>query len=241
MAGMLLFAAADSAVQNASIFSPASPPAQSIQNLSMLVLAISGFIFVVVEGVLFYSIYRFRRRQPDGRSDGTTEPPQVYGSAPIEIAWTAAPLLIVVVIVLVSARTLWEVNIDPPTPKPGDHALFVTVVGRQWWWEYTYDQFDGKPLGIVTANELHIPVSEDGNTATGFFDSEIGRRVSQLLGAAARGKNGLGAGPSEFDVVSMRPAGLVCRPMCRVLRHTTCQHAATRRRRIAAGVSAVAG
>ncbi len=167
MGGVLLFAAADSAAQNASIFSPASPPAHAIHNLSILILAIAAFIFVVVEGVLFYSVFRFRRRKSDVRWTSTTEPPQVYGSAPIEIAWTAAPLLIVVVIVLVSARTLWEVNIDPPTPKPGDHALFVTVVGRQWWWEYTYDQFndgqfDGKPLGIVTANELHIPVSEEG-------------------------------------------------------------------------------
>jgi len=166
MGGGLLLAAADSAVQNTSIFSPASPPAQSVANLSILIFAITGFIFVVVEGVLFYSIFKFRRRKPDrskrNGSIGTTEPPQVYGSAPIEIAWTAAPILIVVVIVLVSARTLWEVNIDTPQPKPGDQALYVTVVGKQWWWEYTIDQRNGQPLGIVTANELHIPVSDDG-------------------------------------------------------------------------------
>jgi cytochrome c oxidase subunit 2 len=158
MGGALLLAAADSAARNTSIFSPASPPAQSIHNLSILVLAIAGFIFIVVEGVLFYSIVRFRRR----RSDPASEPPQVYGSAPIEIAWTAAPILIVVVIVLVSTRTLWEVNVDPPRPKVGDNTLFVTVVGRQWWWEYTYDHYNGRPLDVVTANELHVPVSEDG-------------------------------------------------------------------------------
>lgn len=158
MAGLLLLAAADSATQNASIFSPASTPAHSIHNLAILVLAITGFIFVVVEGVLFYSVFRFRRR----KSEGTSEPPQVYGSAPIEIAWTAAPLLIVIVIVLVSARTLWEVQITPPPPKAGDQALYVTVIGRQWWWEYDYDQYNGQPLGFITANELHVPVSESG-------------------------------------------------------------------------------
>ncbi|HEX3997393.1 MAG TPA: cytochrome c oxidase subunit II [Pirellulales bacterium] len=159
MPGALLLAAADAATQNASIFSPASPPAQSIHNLAILIFAITGFIFVVVETVLFYSIFRFRRRKSDV---ATSEPPQLYGSAPIEIAWTAAPLLIVVVIVLVCARTLWEVDLPAPQPQPGDSTLFVTVVGRQWWWEYTYDTYDGKPLGIVTANELHIPVSEKG-------------------------------------------------------------------------------
>jgi cytochrome c oxidase subunit 2 len=166
-----------------SIFDPASPPAESIRNLSVLVLAITGFIFVVVEGILIYSIVRFRRRAaggapppetagPNGARE--TEPPQVYGSQPIEVAWTAAPALIVFVLVLVTARTLWEVNVPPPQPREGDDTLFVTVVGRQWWWEYQYDHYNGKPiravgpdgketdLPVITANELHVPASEDG-------------------------------------------------------------------------------
>jgi cytochrome c oxidase subunit 2 len=61
--------------------------------------------------------------------------------------------------VLVTARTLWEVKTTPPQPQAGDRTLFVTVVGRQWWWEYTYDHFDGEALGFTTANELHVPVS----------------------------------------------------------------------------------
>ena len=40
--------------------------------------------------------------------------------------------------------------------KPAD-ALEVTVIGHQWWWEFRYPK-----LGIVTANELHVPVSDDG-------------------------------------------------------------------------------
>ena len=90
------------------------------------------------------------------------EPPQFYGSKPIEIAWTAAPALVVFVLVLVSARTLWEVNVPPPQAREGDNTLFVTVVGYQWWWEYTYDRYNGRELGVTTANELHIPASEKG-------------------------------------------------------------------------------
>ena len=52
------------------------------------------------------------------------EPPQVYGSKPIEIAWTAAPALVVFVLVLVSARTLWEVNVPPAAAsRAGQYAL----------------------------------------------------------------------------------------------------------------------
>jgi cytochrome c oxidase subunit 2 len=165
----LLLASASPPPQNLSIFDPASPQAESIRTLSVLVLAITAFIFIVVEGILFYSLFRFRR------GTGSGEPPQVYGSKPIEIAWTAAPALVVFVLVLVTARTLWEVNKPPPrAPKPGDNTLFVTVVGRQWWWEYQYDHYNGKPiralgrdgrktdLPVITANELHVPAGADG-------------------------------------------------------------------------------
>jgi cytochrome c oxidase subunit 2 len=161
----LLLAWADGSPQNLSIFDPVSPPAESIRSLSILVIAITGIIFIVVEGILIYSIVRFRRRA----TDASTEPPQVYGSQPIEIAWTAGPALIVFVLVLVTARTLWEVNVPPPPPKAGDNALFVTVVGRQWWWEYTYDHYNGRELGVVAANELHIPASEEGVARPAFL------------------------------------------------------------------------
>jgi cytochrome c oxidase subunit 2 len=140
-----------------SIFDPASPPAESILQLAILVLAITGFIFLIVEGILGYCIIRFRRTAATEK-----EPPQVYGSKPIEVAWTVAPALVIFVLVLVTARTLWEVNVPPPQPKAGDNTLFVTVIGRQWWWEYTYDHYNGRELGITTANELHIPASENG-------------------------------------------------------------------------------
>ncbi|MGP0065162.1 MAG: cytochrome c oxidase subunit II [Isosphaeraceae bacterium] len=140
-----------------SIFAPVSPPAESISNLSILVFAITGFIFLVVEGILVYCIVRSRRRA----KGETTEPPQVYGSSPIEIAWTAAPALIVFILTLVTARSLWQIDLDPPRgPLPGDHTLFVTVIGHQWWWEYTYESYDGKKLGFTTANELHVPASD---------------------------------------------------------------------------------
>jgi cytochrome c oxidase subunit 2 len=153
----LLLASADPSPENLSIFDPVSPPAESIRNLSILVLTITAFIFLVVEGILVYSIIRFRR----GAANGTMEPPQVYGSKPIEIAWTAAPALVVFVLVLVTARTLWDVKLSPPSPSEGDNTLFVTVVGHQWWWEYNYNHYNGRELGFTTANELHIPVSEE--------------------------------------------------------------------------------
>jgi cytochrome c oxidase subunit II len=145
--------------RNLSIFAPVSPPAESIRSLSILVFAITGFIFLVVEGVLLYCLVRSRRRA----AGEATEPAQVYGSKPIEIAWTAAPALIVFILTLVTVRSLWEISVTPPPrPRPTDQPLIVTVVGRQWWWEYRYESYSGRPLGFSTANELHVPAGEAG-------------------------------------------------------------------------------
>jgi cytochrome c oxidase subunit 2 len=143
---------------NLNIFDPVSPPAEFIRNLFLLVLAVTGGIFLIVEGVLLYSIVCFRR-QP---AAGSNEPPQVYGSKPIEIAWTAAPAMIVFILILVVARTEWEVRADPARPPPGSQPLYVTVIGHQWWWEYHYQNYDGKELGFITANELHVPAGQEG-------------------------------------------------------------------------------
>jgi cytochrome c oxidase subunit 2 len=151
----LLLAVQSAASENVSIFDPVSPPAQSIRDLAVLVLAIIGTIFVLVEGILFYAIFRFRHGKP---TDGG-EPPQVYGSTPIEIAWTAAPTLVVFVLALVIARTLWEVDVDPQKPPAESQPLRVTVIGKQWWWEYDYESSGDQALGFVAANELHIPAS----------------------------------------------------------------------------------
>lgn len=135
------------ATDNLSVFDPASSPAYSIRNLFVLVLAILGVIFLLVEGLLLYCVFRFR--SPSGTA--ASEPPQIYGSRPIEVAWTVAPVLIVFVLFLVVIRSVADVRqIDPPRG-----ALRVTVVGHQWWWEFRYPE-----LGIITANELHVPVSD---------------------------------------------------------------------------------
>jgi len=83
-----------------SVFAPVSTPAFAIRELSFLVLAIVTVIFVIVAGLTVYAIVRYRRRP----GDEGTEPPQVYGSTQIELAWTVVPFLIVIVLFLTTAR-----------------------------------------------------------------------------------------------------------------------------------------
>jgi cytochrome c oxidase subunit 2 len=132
-----------------TLFAPAGTPAHSIFGLSLLVLGITAAIFLVVGGLLLYVVVRFRHRPGD--ANAAQEPPQIYGSTQIELSWTVIPILIVVMLFLATARIIL---LTQNATKPAD-ALDVTVIGHQFWWEYHYPK-----LGIVTANELHIPVSD---------------------------------------------------------------------------------
>jgi heme/copper-type cytochrome/quinol oxidase subunit 2 len=85
-----------------NIFAPASTPAKSIFELSLFVLAVTGAIFLVVFTLLLYSVVKFRKRKND---DGR-EPPQVYGSNQVELAWTIIPILIVVALFMATARVI---------------------------------------------------------------------------------------------------------------------------------------
>lgn len=133
-----------------SIFSPASTPADSIYHLSLFVLALCGGIFLTVVSLLIYAVVKFRRR----RDDDGCEPPQIYGSNQMELAWTVIPVIIVVVLFLTTARVIHAVE-DARLPA---NTLEVTAVGHQFWWEFQYPQ-----QGFITANELHVPVGSGPN------------------------------------------------------------------------------
>ena len=152
-------ASGDNAFTPTNIFVPLSTPAHAIYQISLLVLLICAAIFVIVGGLLAYSIFRFRRR-PEHEN---LEPPQVYGSNQIELAWTVIPILIVFVLILATTRTIYDVQSALPPPD----SVNATVVGHQWWWEIRYPD-----LGIVTANELHVPVTKSGKRRPTFIRLE---------------------------------------------------------------------
>ena len=143
--GILNCCAAWSLTPSTSIFGGPSTPAQEVNGLSIFVLIICAIIYVGVSSLLVYALVRFRARKGEN-----SEPPQVFGSVQIELAWTIIPILIIVVLFLGTARVLFSVQ-DAPEPAT---ALDVIVVGHQYWWEFRYPKYN-----VVTANELHVPVS----------------------------------------------------------------------------------
>lgn len=124
-----------------STVDPAGPPARAIADLFNIVLVLSAGVLLLVWGLLFYCIWRFRARP------GAAVPRQVHGHPRLELAWTLAPVLVLAVLAALELPLIFgDVAAQP-------NALTVVATGHQFWWEFEYpDQ------GVVTANELRIPV-----------------------------------------------------------------------------------
>ncbi|MFQ5550736.1 MAG: cytochrome c oxidase subunit II [Gemmatimonadales bacterium] len=124
-----------------TVFEPTSDFGRSVDTLFRNIIWWALFVFVVVEGVLLYTIVRFRAKP------GAPAPKHIHGHTALEIAWTLAPAFILVFIAVPTIRTIFEFD---GTPAPG--ALEIEVIGHQWWWEYRYPEY-----GITTASEMHLP------------------------------------------------------------------------------------
>ncbi len=138
----------------ADIMKPLASPAEAEKNIALFSFAITGVIFVVVAGLIIFTVWKFRRKKGE---DEFKEPAQVYGSNQIEVAWTIIPVLIVFIMIGVTARVIAGVeNASPPKD-----VTKITVIGHQWWWEVKYPDYS-----IITANEVHVPSLPDGSAAT---------------------------------------------------------------------------
>lgn len=131
---------------------PKTEAAQKIQDLYVLIFWLAVAVFILTQGGLLWVLWRFRARP------GHELPEQTHGNTTLEIGWTIAPAVILVIMAVPTIRTIFELESAPPAQASGLPPLVVEVVGKQWWWEFRYPEIrkpNGEPL--VTANEMVIP------------------------------------------------------------------------------------
>jgi len=117
--------------------------ARAILDVYAIITWASVVIALVVFAALAWVLARQRRR-PDG-----ARPRQIRGHTLVEVAWTIAPALVLLVIAIPTIQVIFRTQ--QATASRG--ALEVVVRGWQWWWEFRYPS-----LGVVTANELYLPL-----------------------------------------------------------------------------------
>jgi cytochrome c oxidase subunit 2 len=103
--------------------------ADDINSLYAITLALATFVFLSVEALIIWVVFRFRRRS-------NTDPAQVHGNNRLEFGWTAIPVMIMVVLFTLSAPLV----IDLRDSEAEAADLTVNVTGRQWFWEYEYPE-----------------------------------------------------------------------------------------------------
>jgi cytochrome c oxidase subunit 2 len=122
-----------------------------IDSLFWLILWITGIIFVVVELLLLFFLFRYRHRE--GRPARYT-----HGSNRLEVIWTIVPAVICVVLALLS-RATWA-DIKQHLPK---EAVQIEVTAEQFAWNIRYAGPDNKfetPDDVLSLNQLHFPVGK---------------------------------------------------------------------------------
>lgn len=152
---------------------PFSPEAASITHLFVGILFVMFAIFALVATMVVVAIIRYRDRE------GAPEARQEFGNTRLEIAWTVVPILLLAVIFIFMVRTIHAS--DPPIRG---HTPDLRVIGHQWWWEADY-----LDSGVVTANEIHIPIDtpilidvESADVIHDFWVPELGRKIDAIPG-----------------------------------------------------------
>ncbi|MGH2805746.1 MAG: cytochrome c oxidase subunit II [Actinomycetota bacterium] len=122
------------------VLKPEGPISRDQDSLWDITFGIAVVVFVIVQGLLVYAIVRFRARP--GR-----EAAQFHGNTKVEVLLTVVPALILAGLAVPTVRTIFDLSGER------EGSLRVTVIARQFWWEYQYEDEE-----VFTANELHIPV-----------------------------------------------------------------------------------
>ena len=163
---LVALAACDNAAYPNSVFHSHTETNRDVGYLFRILIEFGTLVFIFVEGILLYAIWRFRRRSEDDR------PEHVHGNTTLEILWTAIPALILLFIAVPTVRTIFRTQ-----AKASSDALQVEVIGHQWWWEFRYPQYK-----IVTANELYLPVGRKVNFSLKSADVLHSFSIPQLSG-----------------------------------------------------------
>lgn len=152
---------------------PKGPIGLQESNLFWGILIIATVVFLIVISVLVYSIIRYRAR-PE-----SPEPIQTHGNTKIEIAWTIAPSVVLVLVLIATISTMFSIQ-----QPQSSNTITVNAIGHQWWWEFQYpDQH------VVTADEMWIPTGtvvhinlQSNNVIHSFWVPQLGGKTDVIPG-----------------------------------------------------------
>ena len=141
---------------------PASPNAERINDAYFWIAIFTGAILILVEGVLIWFVVRYRADRRRREQDGA----QVHGNTNLELAWTVAPVLILVAIGTFVFYKLPGIQ-EVPEANAQNQRVDVTVKGYRFYWNFEY------PNGVIAVDNLRAPVGRPVRLAVTAPDFDV--------------------------------------------------------------------
>jgi cytochrome c oxidase subunit 2 len=172
---------------------PATEQGAQIANLYPWVFWTAVAIFVLVEGLLIWIIFRYRRRPANGEL-----PPQTHGNNLLEITWTLIPAVIVGLLFIGTVNTLAHVETQAEEEPP----VVIDVTGFQWQWTFSYPNEGISLTGVGREGPaMGLPVDEPVRIRLHAQDVIHSFYVPQFLYK----KDAVPGRVNEFDVLVRQP------------------------------------
>ncbi|MFO1222840.1 MAG: cytochrome c oxidase subunit II [Burkholderiaceae bacterium] len=139
------------AVNQIDLHPPASKMAAEILSLHNGMMIVCTLIFIVVFGVMFYSIFKHRKSKGHQAA-------HFHESVAVEIAWTVVPFMIVVGMGVAATKTVVAQK------DTSNSDLTIKATGYQWKWGYDYIKGEGEGIGFLsTLDVAHREMSNSGH------------------------------------------------------------------------------
>ena len=139
---------------------PASKLAEDIYSLHDFMLIICGAIFVLVFGVMFYSIWKHRKSKGAVAANW-------HENTMVEIVWTVIPFIIIILMALPATRTVVAMK------DTSNADLTVKATGYQWQWGYDYIRGEGEGIGFLSRLATPRAQIEGNEPKTANYLSEV--------------------------------------------------------------------
>jgi cytochrome c oxidase subunit II len=129
----------------------------NIDHLFMFILWLTGAVFIVTEGALFWFLWKYNA------TDNPKPAKFVHGSHSLEIVWTILPAATLLFIAIYQMNAWADSKMRSPNADD-PNVVQIEVKARQFEWRLRYPGRNGGKLGhpgeLFTVNDLHVPVGK---------------------------------------------------------------------------------
>ena len=125
-----------------------SDVADEIDTFWDVLLITSVPVFVIVTGIVLFSIWRWHMRPGEEKLDG----PPIHGNTKLEVYWTVLPALLISALCAYATILLLDIQ-----EAPAKGTRVVNVTGEQFAWTFAMREGDK----LIRANQIVLPVDEE--------------------------------------------------------------------------------